>query len=144
MSTSHRQASLSPGERQRAKSRSSSRSRRTPPNTSAHEADARHNKISPKTSQKHSRETKRTGSSRSNPSAKSNQSNKQNSKAKKSPSPNRKGPSKRKKPVVLASDAESAQAPPPNNDERQDLSARGLSVIPGEILDRMYNLHVFS
>jgi hypothetical protein len=128
---------LSPGERQRTKSRSSSRSRRTPSTTAVHEADARHNKTSPKTSKRRTRETKRAGSSTSNPSPKSNALRKQKSKVKKSPSPTRKGHSKRKKAAGPISDVENVQAPPPNDDERQDLSSRGLSVVPGDIFDRM-------
>ncbi len=77
-------------------------------------------------------------------SPKSNASKKQKSKAKKSPSPNRKEHSKRKKTTVTINNAENTQAPQPNNAERQDQSSRGLSMFPGDILDRMQNPHFLS
>ncbi|CAF0882898.1 unnamed protein product [Rotaria sp. Silwood1] len=159
MSSSNRQASLSPGEQQRAKSRSSSRSHRTPSNTGTHDEDKQREKTASQASKRNTREIKSTKrsdtspSSRSTnpPSSKSNTSKKQRSNVKtptsssskskspssksKSPSPNRKGGSKRKKTSISTSDTENKQTSQANDSERQDLSSRGLSTVPAEILE---------
>jgi len=121
MSSSNRQASLSPGERQRTKSRSSSRSHRTPSNLIVHEEDKKHEKTSSPPTSKKQRSKGKTSKS-------------------KSPSSNLKGHSKRKKSSLTISDSDSKQISQPNNSERQDLSSRGLSILPAEIFDRKSNL----
>jgi hypothetical protein len=119
MSSSNRQASLSPGERQRTKIRSSSR---TPSNLIVHEEDTKHEKTSLSPTSK-----------------------KQRSKGKKSKSPssNRKGHSKRKKTSITISDSDSKQISQLNNSEQQDLSSHGFSTVPSEIFESKSNLHFF-
>ena len=148
MSSSNRQASLSPNERQRTKSNSSARSHRSPPTVVVHEADGQPRRSPKRTAQ----ETKRGGSSSSNPSTnivspKTSPSKRQKAKGKtslspnsKSPSPNRKDRSKKKKTPSATNDTDEKQVAQTNNAEEQDLSYRGLSVVPGEVFDRTFYL----
>lgn len=125
MSGSNRQASLSPNERQRTKSSSPSRSQRT---------DGQTAKRSP-------RANKRAESTSSNPSKRPKSKGKTSLSPKsKSPSPNRKDRSKKKSSPSITNEIEEKQLPESNTTEKQDLSYRGLSVVPGEIFDRMFNL----
>ncbi|CAF3723227.1 unnamed protein product [Rotaria sordida] len=153
MSSSNRQISLSADERQRAKSRSSSRSHRTPSNTRVYDEDKQREKTSSQTSKRNTRETNSTKRSETSPSnrstnrssSKSNTSKKQRSNVKtpttssssksKSPSSNRKGGSKRKKNSISTNDTDNRQISQVNDSERQDLSSRGLSTVPTEILE---------
>ena len=150
MSGSNSQASFSPDERQRTKSRSSSRSNRTLSNTIKHEADRRRAKTASSVSKRSGRETnstKHSGSPRSNRSTNLvssalNTSKKQQSNTKtttstssksKSPSSSHKDDLKRKKSSKTISDIESKEVSKPNDSQRQDLSFRGLSAVPAEI-----------
>ncbi|CAM4872819.1 unnamed protein product [Rotaria socialis] len=156
MSSSNRQANSSPGERQRAKSRSSSQSHRRSPNKSAQDEDKLRAKTSSQSSKRNGRATNSTKRSETSPSNRStnpasptsNSSKKRRSTGKtptssssksksksKSPSPNRKGGLKRKKSSISTSDAENKQVSQTNDAERQDLSFRGLSSVPLEILE---------
>jgi hypothetical protein len=65
MSSSNRQTSLSPSEQQRSKSRSASRSHRTPSNIIGHEENTRHEKTSKRTTRE-TNPTKRSKSSTCN------------------------------------------------------------------------------
>jgi hypothetical protein len=155
MSSSNRQASLSPSERQRIKSRSSSRSHRTPPSIIVEEEDTKNEKTSSPTFKRNTRETNRTKRSESSTSNQStnvaspisNKSKKQRSKGRtsksKSPSPNRKGRSKKKKTSIIINDTDNSQVSQLNDTERQDLTARGLTIVPAEIFERKSNLHFF-
>lgn len=137
MSSSNRQASLSPNERQRTKSSSPGRSQRTVTTIAAREADAQPAKRS-------ARANKRTESSSSNPSKRPKSKGKTSLSPKsKSPSPNRKDRSKKKKSPPITNEIEDKQLPESNTTERQDLSYRGLSIVPGEIFDRMFILPSF-
>jgi len=146
-SSSDRHESLSPGEQQRTKSQSSSRSHRTPPNIIVHDddEDIHELKISLPTSRLSTREgaqTKRSESPTSNrsnaiTSPSSNATRKQRTSLKSSSPPAtalRRRNSKRKKSSVTIAEYEKKQLET-NNAERQDLSTRGLSMIPIEIFD---------
>lgn len=140
-SSSNRQSSLSPGERQSTKSRSSSRSHRTTPHIIVPEEDTQHEKPTSRASKRNTRETKPSESSASNPSTNpsSPTSKKQRSSTKSSPS-TRKGGSKKKKNSVSTSDPDNKPSSPPNDSQRQDLSFRGLLAVPGEIFQRKFSL----
>ncbi len=146
MSSSNRQTSLSPSEQQRSKSRSASRSHRTPSNIIGHEENTRHEKTSKRTTRE-TNPTKHSESSAINQSIKttSSISKKQKSKTKtsKSPSPNRKERSKRKKTPTNTNETDTKQVSQPNDAERQDLTARGFSFVPAEIFERMRHLLFF-
>ncbi|CAF3013476.1 unnamed protein product [Rotaria sp. Silwood2] len=145
MASSDRRASLSPSERQRTKSQSSYRSHRTTPNTPLYEEDAQREKTSSQASRRSTRETnptKRSESSTSNRSSAalspiSNASKRQRSSLKPSASPttHRRPVSKRKKRPISVSDIERRQLSEPNDSEKQDLSAQGLSMVPAEIFE---------
>jgi len=147
MASSDRQSSLSPGERQRTKSQSSSRSHRTPPNIIVYEEDVQQEKLPSQTSRRSAREanlTKRSESSTSNRSTTLasptlNISKKQRASLKSS-SPttttNRRINPKRKKSSFSVSEIERKQLAEPNDSEKQDLSTRGLSTVPADIFER--------
>lgn len=147
MASSHRRASLSPSERQRTKSQSSSRSHRTPPNIVVHEDDVQQERLLLPASRRNTREaisTKRSESSTSNRSTTvtsptSNVSKKPRASLKSSTPPitaDRRGNTKRKKSTISIAESEKKQLAEANDSEKQDLSARGLLVIPAEIFER--------
>ncbi|CAF1183875.1 unnamed protein product [Rotaria sordida] len=145
MASSDRRTSLSPSERQRTKSQSSYRSYRTTPNTPLYEEDDQREKTSSQTSRRSTRETnptKRSESSTSNRSSAalspiSNASRKPRSSLKPSASPttNRRSVSRRKKRPLSVIDIERRQLSEPNDSEKQDLTAQGLSMVPAEIFE---------
>jgi len=146
MSSSNRQASLSPSERQRIKSRSSSRSHHTSSNIIVPEEDIQHEKPSSQRSKRSLGEKssrKSAGSSTSNRSTtavsqSSSTSKKQKSNTRKPSlaSPNRKQDSKKQNRIKSSSDTDAKPVSQPNDSQRQDLSSRGLSAVPTEIFQR--------
>jgi Leucine-rich repeat (LRR) protein len=146
MTSSDRRSSFSPSEQQRAKSRSSSQSYRSPPNIIISEEDATREKTPSQTSKPSAQEinpTKRSDSSTSNRSTivtspTSNISKRQRSSLKSSSPPitNRRRLSKRKKSSISIAEIERRQLLEPNNEEKQDLTGHGFAMIPPEILDR--------
>jgi Leucine-rich repeat (LRR) protein len=149
MASSDRRSSLSPGEQQRTKSRSSSRSHRTPPNIIVYEEDVQQEKSPSQASRRSAREAnqiKRSESSTSNrsPTLASptlNTSRKQRTSLKSS-SPtittNRRINPKRKKSSISVSEIERKELTEPNDSEKQDLSTRGLSIAPPDIFERKF------
>ena len=139
MSSNHRRPSLSPSERRRtSKSRSSSRSHRTPPKKKTDDK-----KLSrPKTSKESPRVAKpitRSKSSTNARAATASRSKNSSSTLKKSTA-SRKSTSKTTKSSSNLSDAEDKKGTPANDGKRQDLTARGLSVVPAEIFDRKWSI----
>ena len=154
MTSNDRRASLSPGERSRAKSQSSSRSQRTTPNLTVHEEDGQQRKISSRTSQRTTREvdpSKRSESSASTRSAKtptptSAKSIKQRPSVKTptrtSPTARRRSSSKRKKSVISVTELERQQILEQNDSEKQNHTGVGLAMVPPEIFQRTCNRNV--
>lgn len=149
MASSDRRASMSPGERQQTKSQSSARSHRTLPDIIVNEDDIEQKKINSPRSRHSNREgtsIKRPDSSTSNRSTTiasptSNQSKKQRASVKSSTPPigtRRQKSSKRKKSAVSTSETEKPQPAELNDSEKQDLSARGLLVVPMDIFERKF------
>ena len=143
MSRQDGRSSLSPGERTRAKSRSSSQ--RATPNVAAIEDDRPRSKVSSRGSQRTNRDvdqSKRSESATSSRSTKtvtptSPKSKRQKSSVKIASSPplnNRRSSSKRKKSVTSISESERKQIMEANTEERQNLMGTGLAMVPAEIL----------
>jgi Leucine-rich repeat (LRR) protein len=149
MASSDRRSSLSPGERQRTKSQSSARSHRTLPDIIVNEDGIKQEKISSPRSKHSNREaipTKRPESSTSNRSSTItsptlNISRKQTANLKPSTPPlgtRRQKSPKRKKSAVSTGESERQQSAEPNDSEKQDLSTRGLLMIPMDIFERKF------
>ena len=150
MASSDRRASMSPGERQRTKSQSSARSHRTVPSIIVNEDDIEQKKIHSPRSRQSNREgasSKRPDSSASNRSTTitsptSSLSKKQRGSVKSSTPPigiRRQRSSKRKKSAVSSNDTERLQPTEPNDSEKQDLSTRGLAVVPMDIFESKFS-----
>lgn len=151
MTSSDRQVNLSPTGRQRTKSQSSARSRRTPPNIVVHEDDVQREKTSLPTSRRNTRgasATKRSESSTSNrstrvssPSSTSPRKTRAELKSTTPPLvyPERRRSSKRKKSAVSIKEQEQKPVVESNDSEKQDLNTRGLAMVPHEILQRKFN-----
>lgn len=154
MSSSDRQGTLSPTGRQRTKSQSSARSRRTPPNIIVHEDDVQREKTSLPTSRRNTRgasATKRSESSTSNRSTRvssptSNSARKMRADLKSTSPPmsaERRRSSKRKKSGISIKEQDQKQLEETNDSEKQDLNTRGLAMVPPEIFDRKFK-QIFS
>lgn len=149
MASSDRQLSLSPTGRQRTKSQSSARSHRTPPDIIVHEDDFQREKTSLPTSRRNTRgasATKRSESSTSNRSTRvssptSNSPRKTRTDLKSATPPlhtDRQRSSKRKKSAVSTAESEKKSSAETNDSEKQDLSVRGLAMVPPEIFDSKF------
>jgi len=146
MASSDRQSSLSPREQQRTKSQSSSRSHRTPPNIIVYEEDAQQEKPHSQGSRQSTQEvnlTKRSESSASNRSITvisptSSRKQRPSLKLSSPPPTNRRINSKRKKSSISTSEIERKELTESNDSENQNLSTRGLAIIPGEIFERKF------
>lgn len=146
MTSSDQQPNLSPTGRQRTKSQSSARSHRTTPNIIVHEDDLQREKTSLPTSRRNTRgasATKRSESSTSNRSTRvssptSNSPRKARTDLKSASPPlhtERQRSSKRKKSAVSTAESEKKLPAETNDSEKQDLSVRGLAMVPPEIFD---------
>lgn len=154
MTSNDRRASLSPGERARVKSQSSSRSQRTTPNLIVHDEDGQQRKASSRTSQRTTREidpSKRSESSASTRSAKtptptSAKSTKQRPSVRTptntSPTARRRSSSKRKKSVISVTELERQQILEQNDSENQNFTGSGFAMVPPEIFLSTNNWNV--
>ena len=153
MTSNDRRASLSPGERSRVKSQSSSRSQRTTPNLIVHDEDGQQRKASSRTSQRTTKEidpSKRSESSASTRSTKtptptSAKSIKQRSSVRTptntSPTGRRRSSSKRKKSLISVTELERQQILEQNDSEKQNLTGSGFAMVPPEIFLSTYNFN---
>ena len=150
MASSNRRASLSPSEHQRVKSQSSYRSHRTTSSVTVNERERTSSQAS-KRSTREINPTKRSESSASNRSTTiaspvSNRSKKNLSNLKSSTSPvaNRRPISKSKKRPISVGDTEQRRLSEPNNSEKQDLTAQGLSMVPAELFESKFTIYLNS
>lgn len=143
MSRNDSRISLSPSERAKVKSRSSSRSQRATPNIVVQDDERPRSKVSSRGSQRNPRDvdpSKRSESAASNRSNKNGTPTSPNLKKQRtsiktptSPTLRNRLHSKRKKSFASVSDSEKKQISEQNDSEYQNHSTTGLAIVPPEI-----------